>query len=72
MFMKHPANKIVQSNQATPGVDGYVFDGVANVERESLRSIRNYAILAMLIGCGLRRGVLLALRVESIQLREER
>jgi quercetin dioxygenase-like cupin family protein len=27
-FMKHPANKIVRSNQATPGVDGYVFDGV--------------------------------------------
>ena len=27
-FMKHPANRIVQSNQATPGVEGYVFDGV--------------------------------------------
>src|SRR5258707_3693596 len=27
-FMKHPANRIAQSNQATPGVDGYVFDGV--------------------------------------------
>src|SRR6184192_646713 len=27
-----------------------------NVDRESLRGIRNYAILAMLIGCGLRRG----------------
>lgn len=25
--MKHPANKIAASNQATPGVDGYVFDG---------------------------------------------
>jgi mannose-6-phosphate isomerase-like protein (cupin superfamily) len=27
-FMKHPANRIVRSNQATPGVEGYVFDGV--------------------------------------------
>ena len=26
-FMKHPSNKIMQSNQATPGVEGYVFDG---------------------------------------------
>lgn len=27
-FMKHPANRIARSNQATPGVDGYVFDGI--------------------------------------------
>jgi hypothetical protein len=26
--MKHPANKIATSSQATPGVEGYVFDGV--------------------------------------------
>jgi quercetin dioxygenase-like cupin family protein len=26
-FMKHPANRILRSNQATPGVEGYVFDG---------------------------------------------
>jgi quercetin dioxygenase-like cupin family protein len=26
-FMKHPANRIVISTQATPGVEGYVFDG---------------------------------------------
>src|SRR3954464_4979318 len=45
---------------------------LGNAERESLRGMRNYAILAMLIGCGLRRGELLGLRVESIQLREER
>jgi integrase len=45
---------------------------LGNVERESLRGIRNYAILAMLIGCGLRRGELVALRVDSIQSREER
>jgi len=37
----------------------------------SLRSKRNYAILALLIGCGLRRGELLALTAGSIQLREE-
>ena len=26
-FMRNPANRIVRSNQATPGVEGYVFDG---------------------------------------------
>jgi quercetin dioxygenase-like cupin family protein len=26
-FMKHPANRISRSDQATPGVEGYVFDG---------------------------------------------
>jgi len=27
-FMKRPANRIMRSNQATPGVEGYVFDGI--------------------------------------------
>jgi hypothetical protein len=27
-FMKRPANRSAWSNQATPGVDGYVFDGI--------------------------------------------
>src|SRR2546425_1556579 len=40
---------------------------LAGADRESLRGKRNYAMLAMLIGCGLRRGELLALR-DSIQL----
>jgi integrase len=44
---------------------------LASADRDSLRGKRNYAILAMLIGCGLRRGELLGLHVESIQLREE-
>jgi quercetin dioxygenase-like cupin family protein len=26
-FMRHPANRIVTTNQATPEVEGYVFDG---------------------------------------------
>ena len=26
-FMKNPANRIATSSQATPGVEGYVFDG---------------------------------------------
>lgn len=26
-FMKRPANRIAPSSQATPGVEGYVFDG---------------------------------------------
>lgn len=44
---------------------------MASADRESLRGKRNYAILAMLLGCGLRRGELLSLQVESVQLREE-
>ena len=27
-FMKRPANRIAASQQATPGVEGYIFDGV--------------------------------------------
>jgi len=38
---------------------------------EDLRSKRNYAMLALLVGCGLRRGELLSLNVRSIQMREE-
>src|SRR3989442_16004388 len=26
-FMKHQANRIARSNQANPGVEGYIFDG---------------------------------------------
>jgi mannose-6-phosphate isomerase-like protein (cupin superfamily) len=26
-FMKHPANRISEADQATPGVEGFVFDG---------------------------------------------
>jgi integrase len=37
----------------------------------ALRDQRNHAMLAVLIGCGLRRGELLALTVEAIQQREE-
>ena len=44
---------------------------LSSASRVSLRGKRNYAMLAVLLGCGLRRGELLALRVESIQLREE-
>lgn len=38
---------------------------------EDLRSKRNYAMLALLVGCGLRRGELLALTMPSVQLRED-
>jgi mannose-6-phosphate isomerase-like protein (cupin superfamily) len=27
-FVKHPANRIAAARQATPGVEGYVFDGI--------------------------------------------
>jgi integrase len=37
----------------------------------SIRGKRDYATLAILLGCGLRRGELTALRVEDIQQREE-
>ena len=42
-----------------------------NSHGDDLRTKRNYAIIALLIGCGLRRGELLALLTGSIQLREE-
>ena len=45
---------------------------LGSADRNSLRGKRNYAILATLMGCGLRRGELLALRVDATQLREER
>jgi site-specific recombinase XerD len=40
-------------------------------EPSTPRQLRDHVMLAMLIGCGLRRGELLALRLESIQRREE-
>jgi site-specific recombinase XerD len=36
-----------------------------------LRDVRNRAVLAMLIGCGLRRAEIVAVKVEDFQLREE-
>ena len=44
---------------------------LAVADRGSLRGKRDYAMVAMLIGCGLRRGEVFALRVDSIQSREE-
>ena len=38
---------------------------------EQLRDVRNRAVLAMLIGCGLRRAEIVAVKVEDFQLREE-
>jgi site-specific recombinase XerD len=35
------------------------------------RELRDHAMIAMLIGCGLRRAELLSLRLESIQQRED-
>jgi integrase len=44
---------------------------LAGARWDSLSGKRNYAMLGMLIGCGLRRGELLALHSDSIQLRDE-
>jgi integrase len=44
---------------------------LAHAEPATPRQLRDHAMLAMLIGCGLRRGELLALTLESIQQREE-
>jgi len=43
---------------------GTLFNRLTNLQRD-------YAMIAMLVGCGLRRGELLALRVDSIQSRDE-
>lgn len=37
-----------------------------------LRDLRNHAVLAMLLGCGLRRAEFVALQIEDFQLREDR
>ena len=44
---------------------------LAAADRNSLRGTRNYAILAMLTGRGLRRAELLGLRADALGLREE-
>ena len=45
---------------------------LAAPDRASLRGKRDYAMIAMLIGCGLRRGELLALREISASVRDAR
>jgi integrase len=44
---------------------------LGNATPTTAREMRDHAMVAMLIGCGLRRGELLALHLESIQQREE-
>ncbi len=44
---------------------------LAVANRGSLRGKRDYAMITMPVGCGLRRGELLALRVDSVQSHEE-
>ena len=60
-FMKHPANEIARSSQATPGVEGFVFDGADGSQmafwscRQSTASVphtHNYdEYMAVVEGC---------------------
>jgi site-specific recombinase XerD len=38
---------------------------------KELRDLRNHAVLAMLLGCGLRRAELVAVKIEDFELRED-
>jgi len=44
-FMKHPANRIASSSEATPGVEGYVFDG-ADASQLAFWTCRETAVSA--------------------------
>jgi integrase len=55
-------------NWLTPEQSRRLLDRPMNATPSQLR---DYAMLAMLIGCGLRRGELLALTLESVQQRDE-
>ena len=44
-FMRHPANRIPKNDQATPGVEGYVFDG-ADGSQMALWTCRETAVSA--------------------------
>src|SRR5205807_6353558 len=44
-FMQHPANRIAKTNQATPGVEGYIFDG-ADGSQMAFWSCRETAVSA--------------------------
>jgi quercetin dioxygenase-like cupin family protein len=44
-FMRHPANRIASSDQATPGAEGYVFDG-ADGSQMAFWNCRNTAVSA--------------------------
>jgi len=52
--------------------EGQVHDLLAVPDRKTLRGKRNYCILAMLVGCALRKDELLTLNVEDIQRRAGR
>ena len=40
-------------------------------QAKQLRDVRNHAVLAMLLGCGLRRAELVAVKIDDFELREE-
>jgi quercetin dioxygenase-like cupin family protein len=60
-FMKSPANRIATTDQATPGVEGYVFDGIDGSQmafwtcsRDAVSSVHAHAYeeyLAVVEGC---------------------
>src|SRR5246500_5619384 len=55
-------------NWLTPEQGGRLLESATP---STMRELRDHAMVAMLIGCGLRRAELLALRLESTQQREE-
>jgi quercetin dioxygenase-like cupin family protein len=50
--MKHPANRIATSSQATPGVEGYIFDGVDGSQMAYWTCKENAASVAHVHDCG--------------------
>jgi len=64
---KESAAGVRIGNWPTPEEGRGLQSGIGNA---SLRELRDYAMLALLTGCGLRRAEAAALRIEDLQLRE--